>query len=273
MEDGSLLPLEPHRRREDALVARVRVRALKTAEAILTVSADGRSNVALLKGIPEPPISPPEPAPDSLQFEKPSYRVAIGKRKAIELRAPAGLDRQRVRVASDQESVVVKGGGSTTLSVDETLGFCVGTIRIEGRGLGARATLRATLDDQYADCQVSVVDRDDGLPDLKIKLDHDDPADYRSWFDPPTPAPDGSWTLWIMVRHPSLAPLVGEDLAGEHSPEFRAVLAEVVTEALVRKVLTKKYPPSQEVDAERLYSEHGQWLTKLLPKVQRVVLQ
>ena len=128
------------------------------------------------------------------------------------------------------------------------------------------------LTKKSADCKVRVVDRDDGLPDLKIELSHAPAANFRAYFDPPEPGPDGSQTLWIMVKHPSLLPPIGVELAGEHSPEFRAVLAEVVTEALVRKLITKKYPPSQDVDADQLYVDHGYWQTKLIKKVQRVVI-
>ena len=275
LEEGSLIPLERHRRRADALIARVRIRGVKAEEAILTASTNGRSNVALLKGLQEPPPPIPEPEPDGLEFEKAQYKVALGKRKAIEIKAPASLvDRTdgKVRVVSDHDGVVVRGGGSTTLTLDTTLGFYVGTIRIEGRELGTAATLHATFNGQSADCKVRVVNRDDGLPDLKIEFSHEEATTFRGYFDPPEPGPDGSQTLWIMVKHPSLLPLVGEELSGENSPEFRAVLAEVVTEVLVRKLITKKYPPSQDVDANQLYVDHGYWQTKLIQRVQRVVI-
>jgi len=271
--EGNLIPLEPHRRRGDALVARIRIRAVEPIEAILTASIDGRSNVALLKGIPEPPPPPLEPEPETLEFERAQYRIALGKRKAIDLKAPVSMVSStdgQARVVSDSEGVVVRGGGSTTLMLDEELGFYVGTIRVEGRALGT-AGLQATLNGQTASCKVRVADRDDGLPDLKIEFSHEKAATFRAYFDPPEPGPDGSQTLWVMVNHPSLLPLVGKDLSGEHSPQFRAVLAEVVTEAIARKLITKKYPPSQDISAEQLYVDHAYWQTKLLPRIRRIV--
>ena len=274
LSEGNLSPLEPHRRREDALVARVRIRAVEAQEAILTASINGRSNVALLKGIPERPPPPLEPKPESLEFDRPQYRVALGKRKAIDLRAPGslvnGTDR-KVRVISTSDGVVVRGGGLTTLTLDEVLGFYVGTVRIEGRALGT-ASVEARLDKQTASCKVRVADRDDGLPDLKIEFSHEEATTFRAYFDPPEPGPDGSQTLWVMVKHPSLRPLVGEDLSGEHSTQFRAVLAEVVTEAIARKLITTKYPPSQDIYAEQLYVDHAYWQTKLLPRIRRIVV-
>jgi hypothetical protein len=59
----------------------------------------------------------------------------------------------------------------------------------------------------------------------------------------------------------------------KHAPdEWKLLLAEVVTDVLVRRLLTRKYPPSIDVDAQSLYADHAEWVTKLLPRLQRSCL-
>jgi hypothetical protein len=36
---------------------------------------------------------------------------------------------------------------------------------------------------------------------------------------------------------------------------------------------TRRYPVSQKIDAETLYREHAHWMTRILPRVQRVLLK
>jgi hypothetical protein len=45
-----------------------------------------------------------------------------------------------------------------------------------------------------------------------------------------------------------------------------------MSEDIIEEWATKKYPPSQDIDAEQLYVDHGYWQTRLLPKVQRIVM-
>ncbi len=72
-----------------------------------------------------------------------------------------------------------------------------------------------------------------------------------------------------MIRHPSLSEVLGPNRESEHTREWRAVLAEVVTDAIVRRLMTRRYPISQMIDAQTLYTDHVQWMSKLLPKIQR----
>lgn len=274
--NGRLSQLGPHRSRTDVLTAPIRVTALKAEEAILTATTGQRSEAALLRGIPELPPPDPVVPPETLQFERPNYNVGLGKEKRLEIWAPgpAGtIERAAIRIMSRDDGVTVLGGGTATLVYDQTLGFYVATIRIRGVRLGARTTLQASLGLESAQTTIKVTRRDEGLPDLKIEFTYRRPGTHRYYFDPSEPGPDGPQTLWIVLRHPSLQGLVGEHLAeGEASAEFRAVLAEVVAEALASKLVKKQYPPTHTIDAEQLYDSHAHWQTKLLPSVQKVLL-
>jgi hypothetical protein len=62
------------------------------------------------------------------------------------------------------------------------------------------------------------------------------------------------------------------DYPGQDAPEWKAVLAEVVTEAVVRRIVTLKYPAGREdVDADRVYYDHFTFAARLLPLMQKVI--
>ena len=266
--------LGPHRSgRSDVLTAPIRIKAIRPESALLEASIGERNNLALLDGIPEPPPPPPIDPPEEFRFENTSYTIGINRRKSIELWAPAALAEPTskiVQVTSDNEGVTVLHGGTTTMSLNEEHDFYIGTIRIEGSQLGAKATLYANLEQHTAQSHVNVVSKDTGIPDLRIRLTPNDVGSLRSYFEPQEPGPDGQ-TLWVAIKHPSLLPLIKEDRSGEHTPEFRTALAEVVAEALSAQ-LVKKEHEEQPTEATTLYHRHAQHQTKILPAMQRVLI-
>ena len=157
------------------------------------------------------------------------------------------------------------------MSLNEDLGFYIASIRITGSSLGTRATLYADLVQHTAQSSVKVVTRDTGIPDLKIDFTHRPDPMWRSYFDPEEPTPDSNQTLWVAVKHPSLHSLAKEDFSGEHSPEFRTAVAEVIAEALAAR-LVKKEHGNQPVEAATLYQSHAQQQTKILPPIQKVLV-
>ncbi|MCQ3805315.1 MAG: ATP-binding protein [Acidimicrobiia bacterium] len=266
--------LGPHRSgRSDVLTAPTRIKALRPESALLEASIGERTNLALLDGISEPPPPPPINPPEDFKFENTTYSIGINKRKSIELWAPAALAKPTskiVQVTSDNEGVTVLDGGTTTMLLNEEQGFYVATIRIAGSQLGAKATLYANLEEHTARSQVNVVSKETGIPDLRIRLTPNDVGSRRAYFEPPEPGPDGQ-TLWVAIKHPSLLPLIKKDRSGEHTPEFRTALAEVVAEALAAQ-LVKKEHDEQPIEATTLYHRHAQQLTKILPVIQKVLI-
>ncbi len=271
--DGNLIALGPHRDRIDGFSARAHIKALKREEAIIIASINGRSDAALVRGVEPEPEPEPDP-PTGFEFERAKIKIGFGKKKTIELRAPQEIvaaHGHQVALRSTHEGIVLRRS-VVKLEKEANFSWYTAGVRIEGRVLGARGHLIANLDRESAQCRVSVVERDDGLPDLRIEFSNEEPGAFRAYFDPPDPGPDGSQTLRVLVRHPAIKPILGENLAGEQTPEWKAVLAEVVTDAMVRRLMTRRYPVSQEIDSQTLYRDHVEWMTKLLPKVQRFLL-
>jgi hypothetical protein len=272
--DGELVPLGPHRTRPDeGLSARVRLKGLRAEEAIVTATVNGRSDAALIVGC-EPVVDEPPESPGSLEWEKPRLKVTVNKVKTIELRAPADLVErygERVAVWVDNEGVLLRTR-TVSLALDEDLGWFTANVRVEGRALFTRANLIAELGDETAKCRVNVTERDDGVPELRIEYSDEDPIAFRAYFDPPDPGPDGSQTLRILVRHAAVRQILRDDLSGQDSVGWLTLLPEIVCDTMVRRLMLRKYPISQEIDAPSLYRDHADWHMRLLPKVQKLVL-
>lgn len=269
-----LVPLGAHRDREDALSARGELRGLSTAECLLTAKVNGREQVTMVKVVDPEPEPDPEP-PDGLEFERGRLRVGLGKRRTMELRAPAELVERAesaVSLRSNDEGIVILGGGAT-LAEDPDYGWYVGSVRVEGRALGASGTVLARLGEESAELAVRVVERDHGLPDLRIEFSPEEPIDFRAYFDPPVPGPDGSQVLKILVRHKAVSQVLGKEQENEFEAQWKVLLAEVVTEAIVRRIIGRRFPVAHEVEAQTLLNESARWTAKILPKLQRILLR
>lgn len=270
-----IIRLGPHRSgRTDVLTAPVRIKALKPERGLFEASVGERSRLVSLEGIPEPPPLTPTEPPESLRFERDTYSLGLNKTKTLTIWAPVEIAEQRivkgVRVSSDSPGVKVLDGGSTFMVLDEELGFYTANIRVTGSQLGSISTLYASLGEHTARTTVRVVSRDSGIAGLNIEFSHHEVGNRRSYFDPPGRRSDENQTLWIAKKHPSLLPLVGEDLAGADTSEARTALAEIVAEALVSQIVTEKHG-EQPVEVSVLYQSHSERLTRLLPKVQKVL--
>jgi hypothetical protein len=276
--DGLSVRLARHRKRGDLLSAQLHLRPLTEGETLVTVTVEDREALGLVqvKQSIEDEIEERE-IPETLEFERPRYRIRWNKRKKLTLRAPLELlaeHGQAVRVSSDDPGIVVRGGGTVRLSPDRESRIAEARVELEGRELGAKAKLTAELGEVEACCRVSVEQRDEGFPDLKIELTTDEPSIYRALFDPPEVSPGERQRLLVFARHVSLERFLGEapEYPGQDEPEWKAVLAEVVTEAVVRRVVTSKYPAGKEdIDADRVYYDHFTLAQRLLPLMQRVV--
>lgn len=273
--NGASIRLRTHRSgRSDVLTAPVRLRALKPEQGLFEASIEERSGLAVLEGIPEPPPPTPIEPPDRLRFDKDTYSLGLNKTKALAIWAPIEIAEQRiakgVRIRSDSEGVTVLDGGFASMSLDEKLEFYTATIRVTGSQLGSTSTLYANLGEHTARATVRVVSRDSGIAGLNIGFATHDVGSRRSYFDPPGRRSDEEQTLWIAKKHPSLLPLVGEDLSGADTSEARTALAEIVAEALVSQIVTEKHG-ERPVEASVLYQSHAERLTRLLPKIQKVL--
>jgi len=79
--------------------------------------------------------------------------------------------------------------------------------------------------------------------------------------------------LRIMGEHPAVKPYVGEkekDYPGQDTPQFKMLTAELMSDAVVRRILQEKYK-EDELDAGSFYVVHNKLVARLLVRAHQIV--
>ena len=148
--------------------------------------------------------------------------------------------------------------------------FYEGSVTVEGRTLGARARVIARLGPDTARCRVLVEEHSPSIPDLKIDpVPEGEGSIYRAVFEQ-TVTPGDPQILKVMTRHPALRSILGSNAERMGTREGNLALAEVVTEAIVRRLMERKYPAGTEAPAaQEFYIDMFSFSTRLLPLMQQ----
>lgn len=269
------ITLVPHKKRPtEILVGQIRVRPLVEDKETLLSAKCGAFSTASLVEVRAERVVVEVPEPETLQFDRDSYRVAYGKKKTIRLLAPATLvDKlgKAVQVQSSDPGVVILGGGNTSLVLDEEYEFYVGEIILDARKLGTKATLTARLGPTTAVCNIAVT-RDEEGPNIRFVYDDDEAGRNRAIVER-----DGdAIVIRIKCGHAAVRRYQGSapDFKGREEPTFKALVAEIAADQAARMVLEKKFPVSgaERLDAARFYVEHYAYLSKYLPRCHKILV-
>lgn len=270
--DTSPIPLMDHPRREDCLIARIRVRPLiEDEETLLMVRCGDAEAVASVDVRPEREVPVPVP-PTQLEFERPRYQLAHGKRRLLLIRAPVEVVNQSdttvARVQSSDSGVVVLGG-SVRLEFDEDELCFMGRVAVDPRALGAQATLTARLGAACATCEVVVSQHDGGGPRLEIRIVDEAQGRYRAYVE----RVGEVTTIKILGGHSAVKRYLGTgpEFPHQDTPSARAVLAEIVAGEAARLVMERKYRTSGDLDGPAFYAEHLLYLEKYLARCHKMM--
>ena len=175
-----------------------------------------------------------------LEFDHATCTVQEGKSKSIQLFAqcPELVDRTiPVRVlSSDAQKVEIYG--STFLKPVEGTNFAEGKVKIRGRVLHSRTKVIAELGKYKAEIEVIVAKsrEEPGVP-LDIRIVNEDFEGARAVWNVRENKPH---QLLVSGRHISIARYLGapqENYPGQNTPLVRAILAEIVADNVIRKLL------------------------------------
>ena len=262
----------PSRRREDVLTGSLRVSAgLSVGATLLTARLATRAADCVIEVL-EPETGPEPVQPEQFEFEREHYRVILGKPKPLLLRAPMGTfpDGTTVRVTSNGRGLVVLDGGEVRMRNRPSALAMQGVVRVEGRIDDFKAKLTASGPDRPpAVASAIVVRREESGAAFDTKLVPEVQGDQRAQWS-------GDYRLLqIMGEHPAVRPYLGDKrdgYPGQTSPQFHLLMAELVADAVVRRVLLEKWK-DDEVDAGTLYVEQYKLLGRFLSVAHRLVAQ
>ena len=228
--------------------ASIKLQAIgKLGRATLTASLDGDIAAAsiLVGDTPTPPLL--------FDFERSRYTVQPSSRRIVKLVLPEALiddvadmdPTVRLSISAASDGVVIRGPQSRSVfdcTFDtERVAYLV-PFQLEGRQVGARATLKATFQDHHVEAAITV-----GGGAIRVFLDDNatSPPDERAKVyeeDEPCTAEEhhGELCLHVFARHPRINPYLGEPNASPNgifwnlndSPGFRAMYADCIAEAV-----------------------------------------
>jgi hypothetical protein len=271
-------PLGPHSRREDILVAQVRVRPKLVGEStMISASVAGRSAHALIEVKP-PRVVIEEPIlqPAQLTFERPSYRIGWLRKKELVLVAPATVVAEAgdiVEISSSDPGVVVKTP-KVTLLYDDSVEYYRARVQLEARVLDATAVVTARAGDSLATAHVKIVRKEDG-PEFPIRIVPEEWGAFRAVVEEEEIDGRPVKIFKIAGRHPALAPSLGPHFEGQDTPVVRAIIAEIVADLAARVVVAELYRSrrnTEAFDSDRFYREHYKRVTRFLPRLQRLLV-
>jgi hypothetical protein len=257
--------LQPRQANAEILSATFRAQALSPTRACMVSAChNGHSDEAYIEVVAERQDKEIVP-PTKLEFDRDYYRVTHGKSKALLLRAPNDLvDRHGplVQVRSDAPEDVVLRGQVVRLALAADGSFWLGSLRIQGRTLGKRGRVTATLGPATAACTIEVVQRANAYS-FEIKIVPDDFGNQRA-----------KWTvdrceLHIAGEHKSIARYLGPgpEFDGQKSAHFRVLLAEIVADNVCRRILEERAEANalvEDMDAAAFYIQHYELMSEFV---------
>jgi hypothetical protein len=269
------ISLVPHKKRPtEILVGQIQVRPMvEDKETLLSVTGDSHSAVALVEVRPER-VSVEIPEPETLQFERESYRVAHGKKKTLKIYAPVELVDalgKDVQVVSSDAGAVVLAGGKCVLQFDEEFEFYSGDVEVDARKLGTKATITARLGSTAATCNLAIT-RDEEGPSIRFEFDDEEAGKFRAVVGPDS----GGICIRIKCGNPVTRRYQGAspDYLGRERSVFKALVAEIVADQAARMILERKFPVSgaERLDAARFYGEHYSYMHKYLHRCHKILV-
>lgn len=242
-------------------MASIRLKALdRIGRTTLTATTNGKSAQATIS-VEEAP-----PPPLLFQFERARYSVQPSRRRSVRVLIPEFLAKDdadadvTLSISDANGGVVIRG--TSRRAFDEG-GFDVSRLayvvpfEIEGRQVGARASLTASFQNQKAvadlvvgggTLQVLLDDRETSPPHQRAKVyDVGDPCSYSEH--------ESELCLHVFARHPRVERYLGEprDSADSifwdlnDSPGFRAMFAECLADAVTEFQMSNWKPDSVAV--------------------------
>ncbi|MBI4668354.1 MAG: hypothetical protein HY747_04075 [Elusimicrobia bacterium] len=197
-------------------------------------------------------------------FQRKRYTVQVGANKTIILLAPCpGVVPNRMPFELICSDPVFKISGDKVLIPRPELGIAISKLKVTASASDRNAELTASIAGRK--CKTQLISADPSGFAMKIELKDEEPKDTRSYWV------RGTNTLHVCTRHPSLRRYLGPppEFAGQEEKHFRVLLAEIVTEAVCQKILSKNVEmrPEEysEADWPAYYAEYSKLMTKFLP--------
>ncbi len=204
----------------------------------------------------------------TLAFQRPTYSIPVGgKRRRIKVLAPMDLVQEPVRIEVSVDNSRFSISGDQVLTSRENLGVAICDLRVRVSGKDdAEGIITATMGSLEATAKLfGTLPLGDGI---RIKLEDISLRDQRyRWRQN---------ILEVATRHPALRRYLGAPpkFEGQNEKPFRAVLAEIISEAVCARLVDERVRnnPEEFADADwsQYYKEYNRLMARFLPLVHKI---
>lgn len=190
-------------------------------------------------------VGPPELRDFSqiVEFKYQSNTIQDGQTKSLSLFGMTScLEKEKTeiiaRVKSSDPSSVEVIDSPITLKFVKGTNYVLGKVRIIGRKLHSKATIKAVVDATWpAETQVTVISSNDPKINIELIPDNFSPR-LAKWKEK---SADENETILVGANHVTIARYLGpakDDFPGQDEPLFNAMIANIVTDCIAEKCLT-----------------------------------
>jgi len=270
-------PLSPSPTSEGVLTGSFKVQGIRETDiAYATANYNGFPSAMALISVVESKIEEIE-IPNGLAFERESYHVKEGKKKHLLLRAeyPSVVAGDTlVEVTCNCEDIAIVRPQARLRPISGA-NYAEGCVTIQGRKIGAKEKITAKVHGHVAETEVKVIpkEREEGVP-IAIEIRDESYGNFRAKWD----SPNNPNLLLISARHDSIKRYLGPkpEFNGQKASHFRVLLAEIVSENIVCKILETlgNQTPWEYADLNigRFYALHNKYMREFTPIAHEVQL-
>jgi hypothetical protein len=152
-----------------------------------------------------------------------------------------------------------------------------GEAQVRGRGIGKSSTIALSVSSagqtESANTSVTVVGKEEPAGvSIEVQLVPDPGGQWRAQWDRENPN-----ILKVFAEHPTLARYLGprqDNYPGQAQPHFRVLLAEIVADKVVQRILENRAQanPSLFADSQKFFFLYSEEMTSFLPIAHKIML-
>lgn len=276
--------LRPQKRKPDRLSAYFEITGISPSDRVtLTVTHANDLIKPVLRHIEvTEPIDPYANLPYGVFFEKQNYTVHNNGIRTLSFLARGKRFRRvdwesRQLVESSKQEVVPILRGKALIVQAVAKDIWKGDVQVRGQGVGHSSiiTLSIPAKDRVetANARVRVVEKEK-TPDvsIEIKLEPEKGGQWRAAWDRENPN-----LLKVYAEHPTIARYLGareEGYPGQEHPHFRVLLAEIVADKIVQRILQARIESNPRLfgDTDKFFFLYSEEMTSFLAIAHKIMI-
>ena len=238
--ESSTVSLERTKRDPSTYLGYVKIEGLALTQ-VAVVQATCEGHHAFIRASVREPLDKTISLDRDLQFSRRSYTSTPGRKKRVDLWADPTLEGETVELLVEGSGSISVSESAVTLALDEDLGVATARVLVDSASI-TTGRIVATLGHLKDEADVTFR-KLEGSPRIEFEFVDQESfgAGRRFQWD----EVNGETLVLIAAQHATLRRVLGPDSdnwPGQHDPQTKAILAELIADAFVARRLQDELP-------------------------------